>query len=124
MDNWLAQQQRLAAQKPSSRKCWRPLRRFRAGSEPTRREAQRAAHQQHVAQTDSSHEDADMLHGPQEQRQDVQNGFKETSVLDLDSNVPREVGSLSGHHPEHEAVNSWRRSWRKLRPVQLDIDLG
>jgi Transposase DDE domain/Transposase domain (DUF772) len=80
---------------------------------------------QHVApERRISIEDADMRHGRKSSAKTF-NGFKEHFVLDLDSNVTREVVVRPANEPEHEAVELLVETLEKPPGLlQLDIDLG
>ena len=69
-------------------------------------------------------EDADMRHGRKSSAKTF-NGFKEHFVLDLDSQVTREVVVCPANEPEHEAVELLVETLEKPPGLlQLDIDLG
>jgi len=69
-------------------------------------------------------EDADMRHGRKSSAKTF-NGFKEHFVLDLDSQVTREVVVRPANEPEHEVV-ALLADVLEQKPglLQLDIDLG
>src|SRR4030095_5719250 len=69
-------------------------------------------------------EDADMRHGRKSSAKTF-NGFKEHFVLDLDSQVTREVVVRPANEPEHEAVELLVETLEQPPGLlQLDIDLG
>ena len=69
-------------------------------------------------------EDADMRHGRKSSAKTF-NGFKEHFVLDLDSQVTREVVVRPANEPEHEAVELLAETLEQPPGLlQLDIDLG
>ena len=69
-------------------------------------------------------EDADMRHGRKRSAKTC-NGFQEHFVLDLDSQVTREVVVRPAHEPEHAAVELLVETLEKPPGLrQLDIDLG
>jgi Transposase DDE domain/Transposase domain (DUF772) len=71
-----------------------------------------------------SFEDADMRHGRKSSAKTF-NGFKEHFVLDLDSQVTREVVVRPANEPEHEAVELLAETLEKPPGLlQLDVDLG
>jgi hypothetical protein len=69
-------------------------------------------------------EDPDMRHGRKSSAKTF-NGFKEHVIVDLDSNVIREVVVRPANEPEHEAVNLLAPELERAPGLlQLDIDLG
>jgi hypothetical protein len=69
-------------------------------------------------------EDADMRHGRKRSAKTC-NGFQEHFVLDLDSQVTREVVVRPANEPEHAAVELLVETLEKPPGLrQLDIDLG
>src|SRR3989449_8265584 len=104
--NWLAQQQRLAAQESPIQDVLETIEQIVAQDTEPDPEGGPGARRikQHVAPDRRiSIEDADMRHGRKSSSKTF-NGFKEHMALDLDSKVTREVGVCPANQPEHEAV--------------------
>src|SRR6266853_4433210 len=125
--NWLAQQQRLAAQESPIQDVLETIEQMVAQATEPDPEGGPGARRikQHVAPDRRiSIEDADMRHGRTSSAKTF-NGFKEHMALDLDSNVTREVVVCPANHPEHEAVELLAEELEKGAGLfQLDIDLG
>ena len=125
--DWLAQQQRLAAQESPIQDALETIEQIVAQDTEPDLEGGPGARRikQHVAPDRRiSIEDADMRHGRKSSSKTF-NGFKEHMALDLDSNVTREVVVCPANHPEHEAVELLAEELEKGAGLfQLDIDLG
>ena len=125
--NWLAQQQRLAAQESPIQDVMETIEQMVAqdtepdpeGGPGARRLTQHVAPDRRI-----SIEDADMRHGRKSSSKTF-NGFKEHMALDLDSKVTREVVVWPANQPAHEAVERLAEELEQGPGLfQLDIDLG